>query len=73
MRKLDGNQIQFRKPKFNMNGGIDCEINHPDFGWIPFTAAPNDFEEHGRVIHERLASLPPGAVAVQDGDNGPAK
>lgn len=21
---------------------IDCEINHPDYGWIPYTLDPND-------------------------------
>lgn len=23
-------------------GHIDCEINHPDYGWIPYTIAPDD-------------------------------
>lgn len=31
-------------------GRFDCEINHPDFGWIPFTADPDDVEPHGRGI-----------------------
>ena len=25
-------------------------VNHPDFGWIPFTADPDDVEPHGRAI-----------------------
>ena len=24
------------------NGWIDCEIEHPDFGWIPYTLDPAD-------------------------------
>lgn len=32
------------------DGRIDCEINHPNLGWIPFTADPNDVEPHGRAI-----------------------
>ena len=27
-----------------------CQLNHPQFGWIPFTAAGYDTEEHGREI-----------------------
>ena len=26
------------------------EINHPVHGWIPFTASPDDPEEHGRLL-----------------------
>ena len=36
---------------------IDCEILHPVFGWIPFTADANDFEAHGRAIYAAAASL----------------
>ena len=30
---------------------IDCEILHPVFGWVPFTADANDFEPHGRALY----------------------
>jgi hypothetical protein len=39
---------------------IDCEINHPTYGWIPFTASPDDVEAHGREI---FAVLSQGDVA----------
>ena len=26
----------------NDNGWIDCEINHPNHGWIPYTLSPSD-------------------------------
>lgn len=26
----------------NDNGWIDCEIEHPDYGWIPYTLNPTD-------------------------------
>ena len=32
----------FRNPFFNNIGTIDCEIEHPVFGWIPFTCSPDD-------------------------------
>ena len=39
---------------------IDCEINHPAYGWIPFTASPDDVEVYGR---EMFATLSQGDVA----------
>ena len=35
-------------------GRFNCEINHPNFGWIPFTADPDDVEPHGRAIWATL-------------------
>lgn len=35
----------------NENGTIDCEVDHPIFGRLPFTADANDVEPHGRLIH----------------------
>lgn len=32
----------YRNAAFNYLGGIDCEINHPRYGWIPFTVDPAD-------------------------------
>jgi hypothetical protein len=34
--------MEFRSPTFNAFGTIDCEINHPLWGWIPFTCDPQD-------------------------------
>lgn len=47
-------QIEFRNVVENENGTFTCEINHPQFGWIPFTADPNDCEPHGREIFAAL-------------------
>lgn len=34
---------EFKNAKFSGNtDAIDCEINHPQYGWIPFTCAQND-------------------------------
>lgn len=33
---------EFRNPARNHKGTIDCEINHPRHGWIPFTCDPDD-------------------------------
>lgn len=34
--------MNFRNPSFVKNGWIDCEIEHPVYGWIPFACDPND-------------------------------
>ncbi len=33
---------EFRNAKYINETCIDCEINHPVHGWIPFTAIPSD-------------------------------
>ena len=48
--------MEYRNPVYNQYGTIDCEINHPDYGWIPFTAAPDDPEELGRTIHAEITA-----------------
>ena len=34
--------MDYRNPRRTANGHIDCEINHPEHGWIPFTCNPKD-------------------------------
>lgn len=35
--------MKYRNAKYiNDSGWIDCEIEHPQFGWIPYTLDPND-------------------------------
>lgn len=51
--------MDFRDPVFNKNGTIDCEINHPVYGWIPFTASPDDVEQHGRDIYAMSLAIGP--------------
>jgi hypothetical protein len=34
--------MNYQSPKLLENGWIECEIEHPEYGWIPFTCDPND-------------------------------
>ena len=35
--------MNYRNAKYiNANGWIDCEIEHPEYGWIPYTLDPAD-------------------------------
>jgi len=54
--------MDVRNATYNQYGTIDCEIDHPVFGWIPFTASPDDVEAHGRAIYADL--LASGSVAA---------
>ncbi len=51
-----------RNPKYNADGSIDLEIEHPEYGWIPFTASPDDVEEHGAAIFNAAKNGDFGAV-----------
>jgi hypothetical protein len=35
---------------------IDCEIEHEVYGWIPFTASPDDVEAYGRELFTELSA-----------------
>jgi len=50
--------MKMRNITWNNVGTIDCEIEHPVHGWIPFTADPNDVESHGREIFSDCLKLP---------------
>ena len=45
--------MESRNPVFTETGTIGCEINHPEFGWIPFTASANDVEPLGGELFDR--------------------
>ena len=39
-----------RNFKRNNAGGIDCELEHPQYGWIPYTLAPDEAVPEGEAI-----------------------
>lgn len=47
--------MKIRKITFIAAGRFDCEIEHPSYGWIPFTATEDDAEAHGRAIFAACA------------------
>jgi hypothetical protein len=51
-------EMPFRNPVFSRpaQAAIDMEVEHPTFGWIPFTASPDDPEEHGRQLYDAAFS-----------------
>lgn len=53
-KPFDLRQMEYRNPVFTAWGTIECEVNHPRYGWTPFHATPDDGEEHGREIFKRV-------------------
>lgn len=42
-----------KNPKHTSTQAIDLEIEHPEFGWIPFTASQHDSEPLGRDLYQQ--------------------
>lgn len=63
--------MQARNPTYNKDGSIDLEIEHPAFGWIPFTASATDVEAHGRDLFKRAAAGEFGPVAPAEFEDVP--
>jgi hypothetical protein len=46
--------MNYRNPKYNAVGTIDCEVEHPVHGWVPFTANPDD--SAGSTVYAEIMS-----------------
>ena len=58
--------MEYRNAKHIGQNRIDCEINHPDRGWIPFTCDPEDTGARFDVVelHGRMAADPDTAPYI---------
>ena len=49
--------MKYKNAKFTQfEGVIDCEIEHPEYGWVPFSASQNDKEQHSRDLYTQIVS-----------------
>jgi hypothetical protein len=55
--------MKTRNASYNASGVVDCEIEHPLYGWIPFTAMNDDPEPLGRAIYADAKAGKLGKVA----------
>ena len=46
---------EVRNPAYNAEGLIDVEINHPEYGWIPYTLDMSD--EDATIDNDSLKSM----------------
>jgi hypothetical protein len=58
--------MEYRNAKHIGQNRIDCEINHPTYGWIPFTCDPEDTGARFDVaeLHSRMAADPATAPYI---------
>ena len=51
--------MQIRNARYTADGAIDCEVEHPRHGWIPYTAREGDPADWGAAMYAAaLASNP---------------
>lgn len=52
--------MEYRNARIIWDNLINCEINHPTLGWIPFTANPNDTNAAFDVValHQTMSEDP---------------
>lgn len=55
--------MEYRNAKYITDTDIDCEIQHPDFGWIPYSISDNETEPSSIAINTMLK------VAMQTNNN----
>ncbi len=55
--------MQYRNARYVSETVIDCEINHEDFGWIPYTLSPEDTDQ--TVDNDSLLSTMEAAGDVE--------
>lgn len=48
--ELKQNEPARRNFKRNRAGGIDCELEHPTYGWIPYTLDHNEVVPDGETV-----------------------
>lgn len=61
--------MEFKNEKYNRRGTIDCEINHPVYGWLPTTLSPDDpetAEMYALVAAGEVAAYVPPVVSVDN-------
>jgi hypothetical protein len=56
--------MNIRNPKYNNQGSVDCEVEHPVHGWIPLTADANDPDT--KDIYDRVLAGEAGVIAEAD-------
>jgi len=58
--------IEFRNAQHYRLNAINCEVNHKEYGWIPFLATSYDEEEYGRELYRQLTEDYANEIAPVD-------
>ena len=60
---MSNTPINYRSARYVEGGCIDCEIEHPRLGWIPFTLDPTDTAAGIDVVNLHARMLKSGNIA----------
>lgn len=56
LKKHASGEYIFRNPKWTTKGTIEVEVEHDEYGWIPFNATPDDDVDYGRELFAILST-----------------
>lgn len=48
--------MEFKNARTNKDGSFNCDVNHPTYGWMPFTASEHDSSAEGRDLYAAILS-----------------
>ena len=54
--------MEYRNAKYISEKNIDCEINHKEFGWIPYSCSSTEIDKSAIAINVALR----GAMAINN-------
>lgn len=58
--------MKAKNPKFTRHGDIDLEVEHPEYGWIPFTASSRDTSKVGMELFLKASEGEFGEITPYD-------
>ncbi len=56
---MTAKKISVRNPVYIQNDWIDCEIEHPKLGWVPYTAEADAKSDFMRDIYRTAKAMKP--------------
>ena len=56
--------MKVRNPTYTVDGRIDCEIDHPNHGWIPYTAGSGTSDVFEKAVYEAALKAKPAAYVA---------
>ena len=61
---IDFSSDNVRNPSYNSDGNINLELNHPEYGWIPYTLNTEDTDN--TIDNEKLLKYITDSVSIAE-------
>ncbi|QPC87145.1 DUF4376 domain-containing protein [Mesorhizobium sp. NBSH29] len=46
--------VEYRNATHSRDGMVDCEVNHPEYGWLPYSASAADETDFGKRVWDAI-------------------